>query len=193
MTFFAALFTAVFANNVILVGHGLKDSYDLIRIKTKKPWLLLAVYFLEALILGGFAFLWAALAKNNVLWKYLSLLFNILIMALLLTGFYHCMKKFLPDFATEIRNKIPEVMINTSLITVCIEVLELVLNGSSTALVFGSILGYPLGFLLSTFVFRAVMERIEVSNAPKGFRTMPLLLLVTAGLCLSMTMLSFLN
>jgi Na+-translocating ferredoxin:NAD+ oxidoreductase RnfA subunit len=188
MTILGVLLTSFFANNVALTGYGLKTSKELGSFKGKHSWILFCLYFIEALVLGGVALLLRG--KTGVI-KYLAILIFVLIMAVC-TGLFYLLneKCFKEDVRAEMKDNFYLVAINSSLLAIATSLFTFSSEVSNTVAIC-SLFFLPIGYLLSSYVFSALYDRVNTPDAPKGFRGMPLLLLCVAGLCLGITMLSF--
>ena len=187
MEFIASLFTAIFADNIITYGKGIKDAKEL-RWK-KHSWILFVLFLVEAVILGGAAIGLRALGKNFDIFQYLSFLILVLLMVLITGGFYLLLKVFPEEIRQGLSHQFVSVTINSALLAIAAS-LFFAADMSNLKLV-GLMLGLPLGFLVSTYVIAPLYDRVDSDDAMKGFRGLPLLLLVLAGLVLSLSALKF--
>jgi len=187
-TFFAAALTSLFANNLVALGYGIKEGKDFSAKPAKGSWVLLVFFFLEAVVLALVSYTLAPYCQEGLMKSMTTLIFVALMV--LLCALFLLFSRFFPaEIQQTVKDSLLELGLNSALMAVA--VVFLTLKRSSPALLFGTLLFLPVGYLLSTYVLKALMERIELSDAPKGFKGMPLLLLTLSGLALAVTMLSF--
>lgn len=189
MEFLAVLFTSIFANNIVIAGKGINDSATFP--KKKYSWILLVLFFLESLILAGMAIGFKALVVLLPVFKYLSFFIFVLVMAIITALFYLLVMKVFPEtIRNELKDEFVSVTVNTALLAIAMVIMT-AKDSVSTLNLFAYALGLPLGYIASTYVFSAILERVNGSTAPKGFKGLPLLILSVAGLCLCLGALSF--
>lgn len=188
MEFLVTLFSSLFANNIVLAGHGLRDAGTFH--KRSKSWILIILFFVESIILSLCSLGFRELVKLSPLFKYLSILFFVLISIGCDMLFYLIMSKINKGkFKEEMINEGLSVAINSALLDISLSIL--LLTDVSILSTFGAILGLPLGFIGSTYVCGAILNRVNTSDQPKGFKGLPLLLISIAGLALAMSSLVF--
>lgn len=188
MSFLTTLLTSLFANNIILAGHGLKDGAYFH--KKKSSWILVVLFFGEALILGACGLGFRALASKVELIKYLSILFFVAISILCDVIFYIIAHYFFKDdIKQDMKDESVSIAINSALLAISMEIL--LLTDASLPVALASIIGLPLGFIGATYVCGPVVDRLDTADQPKGFRGLPLLIISLAGLALAMSSLHF--
>lgn len=193
MQFLGVLLSAFFAHSLVLSGYGLRQNVALGAKKTLYRWVLLCLYFVEALILGFAGWGFRALAANNAMWTYLTPLFAVLIMSICLGGFALLTKYCFPEaMRNDLSDSYVEIGLNSSLLALVVVLLSYE-AGTDAVMLIGSIICLPLGYLAASYATGAVLDRLSVSNTngPFRFATMPLLLLSIAGLCLGCWMMTF--
>lgn len=188
MTFFSGLISSIFANNLVIAGYSLKANQQAGK-RNPYRWVLFLLYFVEALLLSFAALGFRALKADHPIFNYLSILVFVILDALMTGIFYYLIR---PLFKDEVKASLGEdylsLLLNSSLLAIAISILSLA-EDASFGLILGTMLGLPLGFLLSSYVFTAIEERLE-ANETKTYMRVPLLLLSLAGLALGLTMMS---
>ena len=188
-TFFGTICASIFGSNIVLLG---KSDYSFLRMKenkTKKFLFLLCFYLIEAIALGFVAFGVAKLAAKVEMIRYLSIVIFALVIGLFVLGGYILTDKV--EKFKELKPMLIPALLNSSLLAVALTIFSL--SEPSVALLIGNCLGLPLGYVLSFFVFTPIAVRIEESTAPKGFKTVPLILVSTALFILGFAMLTKFN
>lgn len=189
MEFFGILLTSLFANNLAFTGHAVKQSLELGQNKSKYKWVLFVLFFVESILLGIFAYLMRDVVADSVMWKYLSIFLYVVFLGILDGVFYLISHKFPVAVQDGIKDSFLEIGLNSALMALAATLVSL--TDTNFGWAFVTMLFLPLGYIASSYIFAALYERIELSNAPKGFKGMPLVLLSIAGLALGLTMLSF--
>jgi hypothetical protein len=190
MEFLAGFFTSLFANNLVLSGKGVNLFASFATQKTSHKIILFGFYVIAAVILGLVAYLLAAIAAQNEAFRINLIPYQILILVgvmVVLTLVFVLITKLchLDDLKSDYLN----VALNTSLLAIGLIVLSL--QKAEPGLILANIIGLPVGFLLSVFVFEPIADRIEISDAPTAFKGIPLLLISTAALLLACYSLKF--
>lgn len=189
MEFVTLFFASLFANNLLLAGKGVRQT-ALFQSK-KHGWVLALFFFIEAMALAVVAlFIRRFVAELEVL-KYLSILIFAFVMAIF-TFIFDLMVNhvFKDEIREDLKDHFATVSINSALMAIAFTVFTIAANTSWLSIL-GIVLGLPLGYLVFNYICGALMERFEISSAPKGFKGIPLLLICLSGLALSLSMLHF--
>ena len=202
MTYLATFFTCLFANNVLLQGKGVNFVSD--ASKTKKGKALLFFFYLLAAVIVGFVaygysmflqWLPGKISGNeNLAWltsaaSYIEPVVFVLTLAIVL-GIFFALIQLSPKLKEEIKPESLGLLLNTSLFAIALSILALA-SSHDILLIVVNVFGLPAGYLLSAIIFEPVLERIQASNASKGFKGAPLMLVTMAGMCLCFASLAF--
>lgn len=189
MEYLTAFFVALFAGNLILTGQG-ASAIDQYRQAKKFRPLLLLFYLISGIAVGASAYGLSFLENLHPVMQYVAPLFFVLVLALLIALFYAllCLS---PKAKEEFQPEWFGLLLNTSLFAIAMSVLTLVGTTDDILLIVSNCCGLPLGYVLTFVVFEPIVERISISNAMRGFKTMPLVLITLAGMCLCFVSLTF--
>lgn len=188
MEFLLSLLTSLFANNIVLHGHGLKDAATFHT--HKRSWILVILFFAEAVILGLCSYGFSYLIKVDEIFKYLSILFFVIISIGCDLVFYALIHKFAPaEIKEEMLHEGVSIAINSALLDISLTILLLI--DASVLTTLGTCIGLPLGFICATYVTGAILERVSGSDNPRGFKGLPLVLITIAILALAASALKF--
>lgn len=189
MEYLTTFFVSLFAGNLVLTGRGASLVSQYSEAKRYRP-LLLLFYVIAGLAIGASAYGLNLLLDLHPVMQYVQPLFFVLILAILVAVFYAliCLS---PKMKENLRPEWLGILLNTSLFAVAMSVLSLVGTTSDIWAIVASACGLPLGYVLTIVVFEPIVERIRISNALKGFKTMPLVLITMAGMCLCFASLTF--
>lgn len=189
MQYLTTFFVSLFANNLILTGKGLNTVEDFHGIK-KAKFLSVIFYFLAAIVLAVTAYVYNLVLADHQSLAYFEPLAFVLVMAVL-AGIFYALLCISPKLREEYKPEWISFFLNTSLFTVAYSILALVGSSDDMLLLVVNAVGLPLGYILSFVVFEPIIERIRISNAMKGFKTAPLVLITMAGMALCFASLSF--
>ena len=179
MAYLTTFFTSIFANSVLLDGQGINTVSDFAKIRSKRKFWIFVFYLIAAVAMGFVAFGYSKLTKwlpgvlpegDNWTWvspvvEYCQPIILVLAMAILL-GLFFLIVHLSPKMREDIKPEQLSVLLNTSIYL-------------------------PVGYLLSFVLFEPILDRIKASNAPKGFKGIPLMLVTMAGMCLCFASLTF--
>ncbi len=203
MSYLATFFTCLFANSLLLEGKGVNAVTDYAKTKKGKAILFL-FYLIAAVIMGfvayGYTYLIDAVpgwveGKESLTWlsdtvTYCEPVVFVLAMAIIL-GIFYALVQLSPKMKDEIKPESFNLLLNTSLFAIALSILSLAGGTDDFKLLLVNIFGLPAGYLLSFLVFEPILDRIKASNASKGFKGVPLMLVTMAGMCLCFASLAF--
>lgn len=204
MAYLTTFFTSIFANSVLLDGQGINTVSDFAKIRSKRKFWIFVFYLIAAVAMGFVAFGYSKLTKwlpgvlpegDNWTWvspvvEYCQPIILVLAMAILL-GLFFLIVHLSPKMREDIKPEQLSVLLNTSIYAIALSIITLTSRSSDFLLILVNICGLPLGYLLSFVLFEPILDRIKASNAPKGFKGIPLMLVTMAGMCLCFASLTF--
>ncbi len=203
MSYLATFFTCLFANSILLQGKGVNAVSDYAKTKKGKG-LLFLFYLIAAVVIGfvayGYTYLIDAVpgwieGKEGWEWlnsavTYVQPVIFVLAMAILL-GIFYALVQLSPKLKEEIKPESFNLLLNTSLFAIALSILAFAGGNDDFTLLIVNIFGLPAGYLLSFLIFEPILDRIQASNASKGFKGVPLMLVTMAGMCLCFASLAF--
>lgn len=189
MEYLTAFFVALFAGNLILTGQGMHAIDQYHQAKKFRP-LLLLFYLIAGIAVSAAAYGFTFLENLHPAVEYVAPLFFVLVLAVLVAIFYAliCLS---PKAKAELKPEWFGLLLNTSLFAIAMSVLSLVGTTDDPLLFLSNACGLPLGYVLTFVIFEPIYERISISNAMRGFKGMPLVLLTLSGMCLCFVSLTF--
>ncbi len=189
MEFVTVFFASLFANNLLLAGKGVRQSA--LFGKKKHGWVLSLFFFVESITLAIVAFLLRKFTAQFEIIKYLSILIFAFVMAIC-TFFFDLLinHTFKDEIRESLKDHFATTTINSALMAIAFTIFMVAPETSPMTLI-AITLGAPIGYLVFNCICGALMERLEVTTAPKGFKGIPLLLICLSGLALSLSMLHF--
>ena len=204
MTYLATFFTCIFANSVLLQGKGANSVRDYANIK-KYRGLLFFFYVVAAIAIGFIAYGYSLFLANTLpdligdnadlnwlkdCFTYIEPVVFVLALAFIL-GIFYALIQLSPKVANDLKPESLSILLNTSLFAIALSIVTLASGTDDFLLILVNIFGLPAGYLLSFLVFEPILDRIQASNAPKGFKGAPLMLICMAGMCLCFASLAF--
>ncbi len=190
MEFLAGFFTSLFVSNLFLAGKGVSTATSLVKKEDKGRVLLLLYYFIAALLLALASYGISYLEDffTDISYFYVLILVGVMVLVALL--FYLLTIPF-QNAHTLFKEEGVRVLLSSAIFAVALSVLTLAGDSPSLSLLLANIVGLPFGYLVSILVFIPIRDRIAISNAPKGFKGEPLILISSCIIILAFAALSF--
>ena len=190
MEFLTCFLTSIFSHNLLLAGKGVNAIVGLSVDEKHSHGFIIFYYFITAIILGFVAYGLTFLEKVFADISYFYILILVVTLVVLSLLFYACTIPFKKAHESLKENAVG-IIISTATFAVALSVLTAVQEQASIWMILANIIGLPLGYVFSIFVFRPIMERIDISNAPKGFKGGPLILITSCLIVLAFSILAF--
>lgn len=190
MEFLTGFFTSLFANNLFLTGKGVSSLVNTTKDTSKKVGFTLLFYFIAAILLGLVAYGLTYLTDYfaDIHYFYVLILVGSLIVISLL---YYLITMPFKRAHEALKEDGLQIILSTATFAIALAIITLVEEQASLYLLLANIIGLPLGYLLSVVVFRPVVDRIAISNAPNGFKGGPLILISSCIIVLAFSALTF--
>ncbi len=190
MEFLTGFLTSLFAHNLLLMGKGVNAIVSLSVDNKKSHKYVIIYYFLSALILGFVAYglNFAEQVLSEIKYFYILILVGALVLISIL---FYVITIPIKKAHQALKDECVAIILSTATFAVGLAVLTLVQEQASLLLILANIIGLPLGYVFSILVFRPITERITISNAPKGFKGGPLILITSCIIVLAFSALSF--
>lgn len=190
MEFLTGFLTSLFAHNLLLMGKGVNAIVSLNVDGKKSHKYVLVYYFLTALILGfaAYGLSFAEKVFSDIKYFYILILVGVLVFISLI---FYAITIPMKKAHQALKDECIGIILSTATFAVALAILTLTQEQASLPLILANIIGLPLGYVFSILVFRPITERIAISNAPKGFKGGPLILITSCLIVLAFSALSF--
>lgn len=186
MEFIGAVLTALFAENLILQGHDIRDGIHLGNRHYPHRIFFFILFLFESLVLSSLAIVIVKFGKQVEILKYISFFIFALTDTLRIVLFDLLLKKLAPKISKEREEDWIELASTNAIMAIC--AFALTFRDFSALKIAGYRISRPVGFVLSSFVLYPLYERVCQDSKAKSFKGIPLLLLSLAGASLGVMM-----